>query len=106
MNIGLAIQQIRKELGHTQFELAERCGLSATSLSQIENGHKRPSQKTIKRICIELDVPEVVIYLAAMQETDIPENKKTVYKLIYPSIMSLVMQMVNSEHALILDKML
>jgi hypothetical protein len=33
-----------------------------------------------------------------MQETDVPPSKKGVYELVYPSIKSLALQMVSSEH--------
>ena len=98
MNIGLAIKAIRKKLAITQYELAERCELSQTSLSQIETGVKRPSQRTISKVCTVLDIPESVIYIVAMQEADVPPSKKSVYDLVYPSIKSLALQMVSSEH--------
>ena len=98
MNIGLAIKSIRKTLSITQYELADRCELSQTSLSQIETGVKRPSQRTISRVCAVLDIPESIIYIVAMQEADVPASKKGVYDLVYPSIKSLALQMVSAEH--------
>ncbi len=98
MNIGLAIKSIRKKLSITQYELADRCELSQTSLSQIETGVKRPSQRTITRVCSVLDIPESIIYIVAMQEADVPPSKKSVYELVYPSIKSLALQMVSAEH--------
>lgn len=101
MNIGSAIKSIRKKLSITQYELAERCDLSQTSLSQIETGVKRPSQRTIAKICSVLDIPESIIYIVAMQEADVPPSKKGIYELVYPSIKSLALQMVSSEHMLL-----
>ncbi len=98
MNIGFAIKSIRKKLAITQYELAEKCDLSQTSLSQIETGVKRPSQRTITKVCSVLDIPESIIYIVAMQESDVPASKKGVYDLVYPSIKSLALQMVSSEH--------
>jgi transcriptional regulator with XRE-family HTH domain len=98
MNVGLAIKSIRKKLSITQYELAEKCELSQTSLSQIETGVKRPSQRTISKVCTVLDIPESIIYIVAMQEADVPPSKKGVYELVYPSIKSLALQMVSSEH--------
>lgn len=104
MNIGIAIKSIRKQLGITQYELADRCQLSQTSLSQIENGIKRPSQRTIKKLCEVLEVPESVIYILGMQETDVPTSKKNVYDLIFPSIKNLALQIVSNEHMKFLDR--
>ena len=98
MNIGLAIKSIRKKLSITQYVLADRCELSQTSLSQIETGVKRPSQRTISRVCMVLDIPESIIYIVAMQEADVPPSKKGVYELVYPAIKSLALQMVSAEH--------
>lgn len=98
MNIGLAIKSIRKKLAITQYELAEKCELSQTSLSQIETGVKRPSQRTITKVCKVLDIPESILYIVAMQDTDVPASKKGVYDLVYPSIKSLALQMVSPEH--------
>ena len=98
MNIGSAIKSIRKKLAITQYELAEKCDLSQTSLSQIETGIKRPSQRTISKVCAVLDIPESIIYIVAMQESDVPPSKRGVYELVYPSIKSLALQMVSSEH--------
>lgn len=98
MNIGSAIKSIRKKLSITQYELAEKCDLSQTSLSQIETGIKRPSQRTISKVCNVLDIPESIIYIVAMQESDVPPSKRGVYELVYPSIKSLALQMVSSEH--------
>jgi len=98
MNIGLAIKSIRKKLSITQYDLAEKCDISQTSLSQIETGVKRPSQRTISKVCTVLDIPESIIYIVAMQEGDVPESKRSVYELVYPSIKSLALQMVSAEH--------
>ena len=105
MNIGLAIRSIRKKLGISQFELAEKCDISQTSLSQIESGIKRPSPRTLKKVCESLSVPESVIYIVAMQHDDIPSSKKNIYQVVYPFIRNLTMQMVSSEHINLVEEM-
>lgn len=76
MNIGNAIKIIRTKKKMTQAELCTMCGISQTSMSQIENGYKKPKNATIKKICHGLDVSESLVYILAMQTTDIPPNKK------------------------------
>lgn len=98
MNIGIAIRSIRRQLGITQYELAEKCNISQTSLSQIENGIKRPSNRTIKKVCEVLEIPESVVYILGMQETDVPVSRKSVYDMLFPSIKSMALQIVSSEH--------
>jgi transcriptional regulator with XRE-family HTH domain len=98
MNIGTAIRSIRKKLSISQFELAEMCNLTQTALSQIETGKKRPSHRTFSKICEVLDIPPSIVYIVAMEDTDVSPGKKGVYDLVYPSIKSLAMQMVDLEH--------
>jgi len=97
MNLGNAIMSVRKQMGMKQCELAEACGISQTSLSQIETGLKRPSLRTQKKICEVFEIPDSVLYILGMQDTDIPENKKEVYGLIFPSIRTLVLQLVTTK---------
>jgi transcriptional regulator with XRE-family HTH domain len=103
MDIGNSIKLIRKKLGISQIELAEKCNISQTSLCHIETGAKRPSTKTLKKLCGVLQVPESVIYLLAIEHTDIPENKRKIYEIVYPSIRSLVLHIVDDEHVSLLS---
>lgn len=103
MNIGYAIKSIRRQLCITQYELAQKCEISQTSLSQIENGVKRPSNKTIKKICQVLELPESVIYIIGMQDTDVPMSRREVYDMIFPSIRNLALQIVSNEHKHLVD---
>lgn len=103
MNLGVAIRSVRRQLGITQQELAERSGISQTSLSQIENSVKRPSNKTIQSICTVMEIPEAVLYILAMQDTDVPTNKKNVYDMLFPSIKNLALQIVGNENREIIE---
>jgi transcriptional regulator with XRE-family HTH domain len=98
MHFGFAIRSLRRKLEIPQNELARQCGISQTSLSLIETGVKRPSKKTIKNICDVFQIPESIIYIMAMQETDISVNKKGIYKLVYPSMVSLALQLVSPDY--------
>ena len=96
MNLGKAITSVRKQLGIKQYELSEMTGISQTSLSQIETGLKRPSPRTLKKISEALQVPDSLLYILGMQDTDVPDSKKAIYGLIFPSIRSLALQMVTT----------
>ena len=50
------IQKYRIAQGLTQENLAERVDLSVSYISEIENGKKRPSLKTLEKIATALDV--------------------------------------------------
>ena len=98
MNIGFAIRSIRTKLSIPQYELAEKCKISQTTLSQIETGRKRPSPKTLASICRVLNVPPAIIYIIAMEKEDVPQSKRAVYNLVFPSIKGLALQMLDTEH--------
>ena len=97
MNIGKAVKLIRTRLSITQSELADLCKCSQTSLSQIETSKKRPSQRTINKICTSLDIPESIIYIVGMEVADMPENKHGIYNLLYPSLKKLALQLVGPD---------
>ena len=55
-NIGKNIREVRLEKGHSQEELARKCGFSNTTLSAYENSRKIPNLTTIAKIAKELEV--------------------------------------------------
>ena len=55
--LGRNIRRIREEKGLTQLDLADKTGLTNTSLSQMEKGRMTPSLATLERIAAVLGVP-------------------------------------------------
>lgn len=104
MNIGIAIRNIRKKIGITQYEFAGKCEISSTSLSQIENGVKHPSTRTIKKMCEVLEIPESVVYILAMQETDVPGKRRRAYEMLFPIIRNMALQIIGSDHDEIINE--
>ncbi len=49
-SLGNKIRQLRKVMGLTQEQLAEKAGIDDKHLSKIENGLHLPSYKTIKKL--------------------------------------------------------
>lgn len=94
MNIGNAIKEIRKKAGMTQGTLSEATGISQTSLSKIEASGTVPSEKNLKKIAEVLGVPPSLIYILGMEETDVPEHKLESYKILFPALTKLALQMV------------
>ena len=94
MNIGTGIKLIRKAKGIAQGDLAKSSELSQASLSLIENGVKRPSARNIKKICTALDVPEALIYLYTLEDSDIPDSKKEVFNFYYPSVKDMISKII------------
>ncbi|MFW9984994.1 MAG: CBS domain-containing protein [Candidatus Odinarchaeota archaeon] len=49
------LQELRKKVGLTQSELAERVGISQSLVARIEKGQVNPSVSTLKRILVEIE---------------------------------------------------
>jgi XRE family transcriptional regulator, regulator of sulfur utilization len=94
MNLGKAIKELRKQKELSQSQLAELVEISQTSLSQIESGQKRPSSKNLKKISSVLEISEPMLFILATEKEDIPEEKKHLYDILYPSIEGLVKQLI------------
>lgn len=79
MNLGNAIKELRKHRNLSQKELADKCGVSANSICNIENNISFPAKGTFDKICKALDMPSAYIFLFAISPDDIPENKRFIY---------------------------
>ena len=56
MTIGQRIRAVRKQIGLTQKELAQKMGLSFQSVAQWENDLRNPKPETLRRIAAALGV--------------------------------------------------
>ncbi|MFX3625825.1 MAG: helix-turn-helix domain-containing protein [bacterium] len=90
MDLGNTIKKIRKQKGLTQLEFASSSGITQTYLSQIENNQRDPNLSTIKLLSKSLNIPIPVLFFLSMTEEDIPPHKRDAFKIISPSINSLV----------------
>lgn len=80
MNLGNAIKELRRHRNLSQKELADKCGVSANTICNIENNISFPAKGTFDKICKALDMPSAYIFLFAITEDDIPESKRALYK--------------------------
>lgn len=55
MTVAENIKRLRKERGFTQKQLAEKCGMSESTLRQYEIGYRNPKIETLHRIAKALD---------------------------------------------------
>lgn len=85
MDIGGAIKRIRKAKGLSQIDLANKSGVSQTSLSQIEKGRKRASENTIDKVAKAMGTLPIYITLEAIERSDIPPHKLEVYDMLLPA---------------------
>lgn len=86
MNIGVAIKRLRLKRGLKQKDFAVLLGISACYLSQVENGKRKPNLGIIENISDKLNIPIPVMFWFGVDESDVGEDKKGVYKLLKPSI--------------------
>lgn len=95
MNIGKAIQELRKEKGFTQEILAGKAGITQAALSQIENG-TRPGEETVTKICAALEIPQSLLQVYAIEKEDVPEEKRMMYDKLFPVIQQLITHIVQA----------
>lgn len=82
MDLGQAIKTLRMKQQMTQAELAERVGMSINAVSQIELGKTMPPKATVERLCRAFGIPVSYLLLASIDEQDIPEEKRVLYRTL------------------------
>ena len=90
MNIGGAIESVRKKKNIRQNELAEKASITQSYLSLLENNKKDPTVSTLREIATALDTPLPILFFLALDEKDIPEHKVDIYKQTEPLLKSLI----------------
>lgn len=86
MNWGEAIEKIRRKHGMKQLELAQQTGLSASAISLIENGKKRPSAETLDKIAKVFNIDVAFIALIAINpQTDMSESAREKFNHLFPN---------------------
>lgn len=99
MDFGVAIRNLRLTQGMTQKQLAERCQVSINTVSSWETGNSQPPKSAIGRICKAFGIPTALLPLSAIEEDDLPEEKKILYRtLIVPLRDELTNRECESEH--------
>jgi transcriptional regulator with XRE-family HTH domain len=92
MKIGPALRELRKNKKISQGDLAKKAGISQTSLSQIEAGIKRPSEKTLEKLCLALSISEPLLNLMAIDINDIPQDRRILFEALYPNLKRMILQ--------------
>lgn len=58
---GQALRLLREKTGLSQEELADRCGIHRTYVSQLERGLKSPTLRLVWQICGSLDADPLAL---------------------------------------------
>lgn len=91
MNLGKALQRIRFEKGMNQIDVAKKAKITQTYLSQLEtNKKKEPSKAVLQRLCKVYKVPQIVVSWYAVEEADVPPQKKKLFSDLKPVVDSLI----------------
>jgi transcriptional regulator with XRE-family HTH domain len=103
MDLGFAIRYVRIERGMGQYELAKRCGLSQTSLSQIECNKKRPRENTLRKISSALQTPLLVFYIIAVRRSSVPNKYNFDQNILTHEMHRLITQLIGTDHDKMID---
>ncbi len=76
-NYAKAFRVVRAANGWQQADMAERLGISSSSLSLIEAGKRQPSVKVIDKLANVVSVPSALIVLLAADEADVRDENVT-----------------------------
>lgn len=90
MNLGNTIKQARKNKGLKQNFFAEKCGITSSYLSQIENNVKDPNLSILKVISLNLGLPLPILFFLSLDDEDIQPQKKEAFQMISPAVKSLI----------------
>lgn len=90
MNLGSAVEQLRRKKGIKQNQLAAKAEITQSYLSLIESNKKEPNIKTLKLIAEALDVPVPILFIYSLNEDDIPQSKQQAYTVIQPILHGLI----------------
>lgn len=82
MDFGQAIKTLRLKQNMTQRELAVRIGMSVNAVSSLETGKAYPPKGTMERLCEAFGIPQSYLLLSSIEETDIPEEKRVLYRAL------------------------
>lgn len=90
MNLGKVIYQARKLSKLKQKEFANKLEIDKTYLSQLENNKKTPSIKLLEKMSHEIEIPLPILFFSSLSEEDVPENKKQLFRILFPKIEEMV----------------
>jgi transcriptional regulator with XRE-family HTH domain len=83
MNLGERIRDRRLQLGLSLRDLAERSGVTASFLSQVERGVTSPSIESLRRVATALEVPVFHFLLEDDQDTHVVRSNQRI-RLTWP----------------------
>lgn len=71
MNYGKAMRVARAIAGLQQKEVARRSGINASHICLLEAGKRKPSARSLERICRALEIPSHLFMLLGAEAADL-----------------------------------
>ena len=62
--------------------MSSSIGVSVNAISQWELGKSMPQKTTIEKLCRAFGIPVSYMLMAAIEEQDIPEEKRVLYRAL------------------------
>ncbi len=90
--IGENLKVLRKTLGITQMEAAERIDISVSGYREIERGNANPTLRTLELIAKGLDVPPLALLKNSMEEEKVQITRAIMLIAVAVSKLSLPMR--------------
>ena len=81
-NIGKIVAQLRERKNMTQKELAEKVSIGESRLNEMEQGKEQIAPELLKEILSVFGYPAIYAACLAVEESDLPEGKKPLYRLM------------------------
>lgn len=90
MNIGKALKETRIKADLRQKIVAEKTGITASYISQVESGKKNPSIEIIEKLCKLYKIPVAIIMWKAIDVKDVIPSKRETFSTLSPTINDMI----------------
>lgn len=94
MNIGTALQKLRRQRKVQQETLAALSGYTQSYISMVERGHKVPSMEFMESMGKHLQVPIQVLMWYSLDEGDVQKEKRPAFKVVKPIMDNLINELI------------
>ena len=82
--LGIIIKNYRKEKGYTQFEMAEKIGVSEFYISALETGSRKPGRETLIKLSNEMNM-----HIEKLLDLETEQSIKLASDELYAKVQSL-----------------
>lgn len=94
MKVGKQIQELREARGWRQWELAEKVGVSRSTVSNIESGRRSLTLETLRRFCdvFQINISYFAIESDEDEVLDVLDRLRTVFRSVSDSEREMILR--------------